>query len=580
MVGSLSSDEGDLPIPLPFKHGLHGGAFAELPTPHAYSQIKATCRQNEGAFWTVDIEPELSLLAHFKEAELRILVPTLGFTDPSQDYSLAPLFAVPVSIHNLLASVENPGLSRAKVFATDISGANYPLLCCPHGRIDYERILQHMSSDLRFFTPLRAITYVYTQVQLQKGQGLHLASETNTHNKVEFLLPPQAPGFTIELTITDKRQHLVHQRQVYYKKEKRFTIGAQMSARWEGEKNGTLHLHHKMLPNKALDKSHRARLVIDIPMEKGIQYHWQSASLHQHEKANVLRLTQFFGLSAKARAFLVKGIIHWESFFKKMLNPSPKGDFSSQGGFNCYSDAKEMIVILYDHLIESVVNQSIPLFALSEFFAEKSLLKKLPFQIEAQAFDLHDGFILRQLFLELEKEETKALDFIDKVDQLLCFAPCPLETTLKIKTSSEKCLPEEVEINAFIELDTKEATKQQTAIAKAMMQIVPKVKAGVDDREALDLQTQEKACKVNLANFVKENDKINLTALLALLENTEEQSILHAKITAKGETEIWIEHFSRVSSKPSHYHVATVKESSNAKALLENLNSLMKHKRS
>ncbi|MBN9289425.1 MAG: hypothetical protein BGO43_10565 [Gammaproteobacteria bacterium 39-13] len=567
----LKKNKATLKLPLNAKFGLHGGAFGFLPTSVEYFQLKVHFARNENAFFVMDISPELTLLNELTGAELSMTVPTLGFTDPSCDYSLDPFFAVPISINGFVANSANPGLSRAKIVATDIAGETYPLLSSPSGEIDYEQIQQHVGKEVQLFTPLEKITYIYTQSQLQKGLGLHHVPGILTQNKVEWLLANRELSFFITLKITHNGQ-IIHQRKVRCH-AKEVLPTTKISATWKGDRQGELKIHYKANFPISIKGSHRFQVDFDIPLQEGVEYHWQGSAIARHEKASTLKLTQSFGLSAKALDLVVKSVISSAYFRQRLLAHMVKKEAHI---FNVYSKRQDVIAILYDHLIRGVLNQSIPIFALGAFFVEGEALNATVATWDLTSFDKHDQTILKRLSNHLENNDISRENFINSVDELLCITTEPLEITLVLPTTSEKCLSEENMICAHLQWDGKHGKEKTIISTESELQIISKMKT-TDALKAVPAERKLEVgdtYSVNLANLMndktahwRENDRVNISELLNILENSGCQGVIHAQISPEGDTEIWVEHFSDVASKPNHYHVATLKKEKKEEAL-------------
>ena len=180
-----------------------------------------------------------------------------------------------------------------------------------------------------------------------------------TQNKVEWLLANRELSFFITLKITHNGQ-IIHQRKVRCH-AKEVLPTTKISATWKGDRQGELKIHYKANFPISIKGSHRFQVDFDIPLQEGVEYHWQGSAIARHEKASTLKLTQSFGLSAKALDLVVKSVISSAYFRQRLLAHMVKKEAHI---FNVYSKRQDVIAILYDHLIRGVLNQSIPIFAL------------------------------------------------------------------------------------------------------------------------------------------------------------------------------------------------------------------------
>lgn len=565
------------------KFGLHCDGFAQLPTSIEYFQLKVHFAHTSNAFFTMDISAELAMLENMAGSELYITVPTLGFTDPTCDYALEPLFAVPVSINAFVSAPTNPGLSRAKVFATDIGGSIYPLLCCPSGKIDYQRIEEHVSSTDYFFTALEKITYVYTSSQLNQGLGLHQVPGISTQKCVEWLLPQCSSSFSIMLVVKDKEGRILRRREVKYADKSNELPTANLVATWESGPEGTLKIDYKAAFEKYDNRNRFTGVTFDVPMQEGVTYRWQERAFSCQPNANTLKITQYFALSTKAFTMVVKSIIPWSQFQQTFLMSHQKIKEGPLQRFNCYHECKDVLARLYDLLIQGVVNHSVPLFALSPFFAEIGILNAIA-KWDLKLFDKHDQYLLKTLSRTLENNETS--NFIDKVDELLALATGSLATTIILQNSATKWAPKPTVIRANLKWyggdDESHQMPSETALQFAVAQVENPLQA-VSVEPKIE---QSDTYSVNLANLMNDkdprwraNDKINVSELLNILEKTDQQAVLHVQITPEGDTEIWADHPTDVTPKPKHSHLATLKNEENEKSASEETNPFIGHKR-
>lgn len=544
------------------KFGLHEGHFAELPLLWEYQQGKAIYGNSSNTWLSIDITPELALLDKNEGQELSISVPMLGFTDPILDYSLLPMFAVPFSIHGLVALDNNPGLSRAKVIARDIADNVYPLLSNPKGKIDYGLIEASLSgSDI--FSHLKEITYIYTRAQLIESQGLQPL--TSRPPVLEMLLSKSGMPFSLTLSVKDKNQNLLSKREIQYQGHSISLPRGQLLALWQNDGiTNNLHIHYQTSQSQTLQEGYRARIDFDIPMQEGVEYSCKQTGSSISKSSKILRFTHYFGLSGKTYKMLAKCIIPFENFKNVLLNKKNKA--KNRSNLNCYEKHQAVISVLYEYLIQGIVNQSVPLFALSPYFVQADEIQKALQSLDLDLFDKHDQFVLKQLY-------QFTLNFIDEVDRLLSMANQTIDIRFIVQTKNNN-ISSDMLISANLQIDSF-GGETYGILSQTPIHILNnnRIEKGANDAFFTPKlhSTKGAVYKVSLANILqgadviegfnwRANDKINLSELLnALGENANGSTVVHARITPNGDTEIWVEHFSKTSKQPTNYHIATLK---------------------
>ncbi len=529
--------------PLEAKFGLHCGHFGALPTLNEYLQSKSLFGQSQQILFILDIQHELELLREIPDAELSISVPTVGFTDPINDYSLAPLFAIPFSINGFVANEDNPGLSRAKVFGLDLANHSYAMLTDEQGNIEAPKAQE-------YFTTLQELTYVYSRAQCLEGQGLHSCSHVKTNGAIELLTPRTGNAFTISLKVKSaSAPQLLSQRSVEYHPQVSDIPQGQLIALWQEQRHsGLLHIHYKMTKTSMLRHSYRAKIVFDLPLQEGIEYTWENAPSTVGQNAKSLRFTQYLGLSHDAFKDVITSII-------------PKNN-------------PKLGTALYNHLIESILNRSLPLYALTPYFAQAYQIRAALMQIDLMKYDKHDNCVFKKLFQLLGNQSKTECDFIDEVDRLLSFGPEYLESSIVIQTKGKSAQNSECMIEATIVVEKGSNEIVHTSSNKTPLQILRKLPATnkpTQVKQPSSMQVSKGAVyQLNLTQVlhganviegfnIKANDKINLSSLLDSLGKTSGgSSVVHAQITSNGDTEIWVEHFNGALDA-QHYHVATLK---------------------
>lgn len=372
------------------KYGLQGQSFATLPTLKAYHLLK----QKGHEVITLDIRKELNLLATCPTYRLQITVPTSGFTDPLLDCQVVPRFAIPLSINGFVADENNTHAAKAAAFGTDIADNGYPLLRNHRGKIDYNLIHQTQPSS-SLFTTLRALSYLFQAQQIEQGQGLvssHIASLTGM---VELLLfyPSYAP-LTLVIDVLNQQGEKVHTRQIGY-----FPVPIALpkaSYRLERHIVGEINAHK-------LDQYFRSRWQFDLQLAN-----------------ETLRMTQFAGLSYCALKMLLKQLLPSSHFFTVFAKNN------GQRSENRYSDFPQYQARFYEHVIDSVIDQSLPLLTLQDYFTPETYDPQVLAAL-CESWDKHDKQIAKQI---LRQPSLEAL--VDLVDEFIALRDSLYSMTLEL----------------------------------------------------------------------------------------------------------------------------------------------------
>lgn len=528
------------------KYGFHQGKFAQLPTLEDYIVLKPNA-------WVIDIEPELTMLKENKHSQLCITVPCLGFSDPAFDYSLYPWFATPLSIAGLIAT-DNQCLSRAKVIGTDINGVQYPLLMDHFGKIDYEKIESQLDNT-PIVTSLKAISFIYTDAQILNGQGL--MPLPNRSEKLELMLARALPSFNITLTVFHQKQIILGKRECHYQTKHQapktfLNVGYQN----EGE-NQALKIQYQTRI-KAHDFAHtRARLEIQVPMQDGMIYRYGEHC--QAGRGEALIINHYFGIGSLAKAILTESLIPKTHFIDKILE---KAHFSKKKlHVNAFAENAWHASQLYYELLKGLMNGSVPLCSLNEYFVDETTLKHHVQSISLGALDRQDKFILQTLKDQLKKPHSKA-GFVDALDKLLCLDPLKIDIEALLQLQGQK-LSAHGDITAVLVVENEQDIRQYTNTAK-----VQNLQEGTSYIEYKITLGQIAQGEKIIEDFdYAKNHKINLSELLkALHQDTNHSTVIHAKTTTQGDTQIWVEH--RTGGAKQQFHVATLKGVSAAKGNL------------
>lgn len=360
------------------KFGLQGLAFATLPDLKRYQLFK----QKEKGLVTLDIQKELVILANNPSSTLHVTVPTVGFTDPLLDYSPVPRFAFPLSINGFVADENQHSVAKADVFGTDLADNYYPLLRDQHNRVDYASV-QSQCKDTKIFTTLRAITYVFQSNKILDGDHFAKLAHPELKGMMEFwLCYPASMPLTFTLSVKDKHGLELLCRQIcYYPKQ-----SALPQASFQGEKLINCEA-------KVSDPFHfyRASWICDVQFSDA-----------------TLRLAHHAGLSYPFMRALLQHLMPIAHFFATFAQKNHK-----TSAVNCFDNNPAQQSIFYQHVIDSIINQSLPLMAMQDFFIpdahDADKLKKI-----SDRFDEQDRMVFKR------SQRLPSLDaFVDALDELI-----------------------------------------------------------------------------------------------------------------------------------------------------------------
>lgn len=390
------------------KYGLQGQLFATLPTFKTYHLLK----QKSHEIITLDIRKELQLLAVQPTYRLQITVPTTGFTDPLLDNQAIPRFAIPLSINGFIADENNTHAAKAASWGTDIADNSYPLLRNHRGKIDYSLIYQTQPNS-SLFTTLRAISYLF-QAQQAEGQGLLSSELAALTGMVELLLfyPSHAP-LTLILDVLNQQGEKVHTRQIGY-------------------------FPQPITVPKASYRLQR-HIVGEITAAKMMQYYRSKWTFEVQITNETLRMTQFAGLSYHALKMLLKQLLPLSHFF--MVFTRHHGQRSE----NRYIDFPQYQKVFYEHVIESILDQSLPLMSLQDYFTSQTYdLNRLA--KTCQTWDEHDKEIAKQI---LDQPSLEAL--VDLIDEFIALRDSVYAVSLELPAELLGQVAEIIQVECALE---------------------------------------------------------------------------------------------------------------------------------
>ncbi|MGD9590902.1 MAG: type I secretion C-terminal target domain-containing protein [Candidatus Berkiella sp.] len=539
------------------QYGLHACAFGAIPFINDYERFLQLQDQGEYRLFAINIQKELKLVKSNPNARLCISVPTRGFTDPLLDYVSKPLFAIPTLIDGAIAKEFNT--IHANVTVTDIAQNHYPLLKTKNSDISFEQIEKNLIDKKDRFTTLDQITFEFTAEQLVGDNW-----DTRFSNKkdlLELLIPCSFTPFDFKIYVAQENK-ILRETTVHYPGTKLAVLKSKLMAIWqEGNQKSYLHINFKIAPHQ---HAARAKVIIEVPLQSGVNYTWESAPSIKGKNSKSIRFTQYYGLSANAFEKVICAIVNPSLFEARFMScKKQKTEFR----FNRYDAHPELWHTLYDHIIQGVLNQSVPLFALSPYFASYDEIKNAMEEITWQYFDEHDQFVFKKLYEILITNTSNMIPFIDEVDRLLSLMPEYCETTLVLETMGKHLSNEQFNLKAHFILENSAGKQVLAQDDEATLQILRKNRQlSVVNSKAI--ATQGAVYHLNLNHLesgahviedfnMQANDKINLSDLMNALSQSGGSSVIHAQITPSGDTEIWVEH--HTLSSRNQYHIATLK---------------------
>ncbi len=384
------------------RFGLQGPSFATLPDSHEYGLFK----QKASGLVTLDIQKELAALQSATDT-LHITVPTIGFTDPLLDYSPVPRFGILLSINGLIANHKNDLGAKAQVFATDITGLQYPLLRNSNNTVDYG-LIQERTHISHLFTTITAITYVFYADQLSKNLSKLDNEQLTGMLECWLCYLPQTP-FIVSLQVKNGQgQEKLARELCYYP-------SSQLSK--------AVFSHNETIDCQASVSDpftyYRSRWVCDVQL-----------------KETVLRLTHHAGLSYAATRALLQHLLPQQTFFSRFMQQNTKQSIKNR--YDLYPQYQEPF---YEHLLSCILDQSLPLLALQDFFNEVAH-KQDKLEKVSEHWDFHDKAVLKSS-LRL----TSIAHFVDALDELISLKDPLLTAKLQPQfTQDAKVLNIEVKV--------------------------------------------------------------------------------------------------------------------------------------
>lgn len=403
---------------LDIKFGIHDKFFATLPSA---SDFHALIEQQGGLdqFIRLDITDVLQQMREHPQAELVIRVPTLGFTDPAFDYDIRPWFATPFSLNGFGSTSEAPFASRPhQILAKDLLGHEYPLLINEKGMLDYQQIASILGSA-KVYTTLDAISFVYTKAQLVDGADLDKLPFHQLQQGAIWFRPPVvgAEAFSIEMELKEGDELLYSSElKVVPQSEGDFVHVNQLDLSYESMDQGgkiALNFDGQVTPRFAPEQY---TIITEIPKLGDVKLFLASPFQQLSESASGTHwvVTDYNGLSQSALKQLVEILIP-EQGLKQMFQTD-----THLSGFNDFS-SPVAFTALYQKVIQSVINTSLPLMALEGILNNaEDFIEKIEY-LKEHTLNKADQLVLSKLFIFDESSNAEHPGYLiaDRLDQLL-----------------------------------------------------------------------------------------------------------------------------------------------------------------
>ncbi|MBS0287120.1 MAG: hypothetical protein JSR17_07480 [Proteobacteria bacterium] len=485
-------------ISLNAKYGLHAFNLGKLPTLSEYQKLQDLQEKGVLQLFAFTLENEFELLAKNATAELCLSFPTLGFTDPAMDYSLAPQFAIPVMINGLVS--KETTAFRAKLVVTDIGGTDYPLCISNEGTIDFELIEKSIPDKQHLFTTLDKITFIYTKDQLVPNENLTYISNPIS-NTIEILAPQNIENFNIQVKVVCNNQVLC-ERIIDYHMSKNDKYDGKLQAIWQqGREKSYLHVNYKIITPKNHHACFRAKVTVDIPLQEGVQYTWESAPFTKGEETKALRFSQYHGISHHFFKKILASLISQAHFEADLLLKSE----ALHSSFNRYDIYPQLKTVLYDRLLEGVLNRTVPLFSLSPYFAHFKEAQQNLSQIVLDSYDTHDQVVFHKLYQLLEQEQA-IMPLLEEVDKILSHWEAFTEISIVLETMGKALNANTFHIKANVELEDIHGQVIYQAKHNALLQVLKKHRQ-LSLVENKQLKTNKKEIFPNIINVHREVKK-------------------------------------------------------------------------
>lgn len=425
-------------VPLEAKFGLHFGRFATLPTIEDFYCLQSQSPQATHRLHAIDISTYLPLLKEYPHYELALEIPTLGFSDLLHGYDINPWFAFPIAINGFVAQADAAEPFRAKVILTDITNQKYSYQVNKESVADYEAMANQQAKPI--YSAIKAIQYCFGGAQIIYGEGLSaLPNLKEFQNKLVLYLPRVQCPMSLKVTVLDKKRAIITN-EITLAPKQVLEVTPVVQAKWAGSKEqGELNIQYHVVKDASLQYIQSATLHLTFPNQKGLKLllHGEQSWLTTHHN-KTSRLTQYIGLSQVAMADLLQQIVPFEHFESILLSDTQN---TSRGGLrhvNDYTSCQSSRQQLYHYLLSGVLNRSVPLCALSDYFVEDKKLAHILPNMNIASWPLSDQLVYKHFLFGLPTTKMNCEYIIDEIDQLLSFGVSSVEGQLSIKTSGAK----------------------------------------------------------------------------------------------------------------------------------------------
>lgn len=413
------------------QYGHHSPTFGALAN---YADFhEAIAKLGFENFIQVDLTEVLGLIHAQPDALLEIKVPTLGFTDPAFDFDLRPWFATPLSLNGFGAGKDKLSSKPFEMKGTDILGNEYPLLFNEKGHLDYDLIASQTPGPL--FTTLKYISYIYSASQVLTGEMLTKLPMIAEHHGKLLMLPPQPihKNFEIDLKVRFEKG-IVHQETIYY------------------EPGLDKMYHVNQFDVKANEHEHGLQLSIEVdasayqtplPAQLGISIEMPGLSMREgllrplQGDEEAFKTTQYLGVSQGLLSKVLDVLIPPKTMAQAFTadKASAWNDFSIDGAFD----------VFYAHIKDGIGNNSIPLLALSDYFAGAEDIKAQMRALNIEAMTKPDQEMFNDVIQKMYHSEDIAFQLADTIDHMLSIETYYPHAQFNVLTSLNQ-LPEHLDL--------------------------------------------------------------------------------------------------------------------------------------
>lgn len=420
--------------PINAKFGLHFQHFATLPQLSDFEAIEAYLHDHHQSWLVLDLKP---VLAQFEKGAtvLEVSVPTLGFSDPAFDVEVRPLFALPMMINGALGRSAQGTDKLIDVQITDISGQRYPLLFDEQGQIDYSKIQNALAPGQQVFTTLKTIHYQFSKALLLEHLGL-VKWELAPSQEPQIIFEPPfhfSQPFSMNLRTLDHQGNPLSEHQQWFDPPNPLSSiheqGFELQCHHEGGQ-GELKLD-SAFKVEPWDKGFRHQVLIEIPKTPGQDIQVSHGNAPQYaldQDSEYFRFIQYHGLSESTLTQLVTTLLPKENILNAQTFSSLHSD-PNASVFNAFKDHPQALSTLHDLVIQGVIEQTLPLFALKPMFADPQEILSQFQQWDLNTLDPHDHSVLSTWLGPLTEtmDETFYAQVIDDLDEWLSMGPEQLE---------------------------------------------------------------------------------------------------------------------------------------------------------